>query len=216
MMPTVLINNFWYLGLGALSTIGIAAASIVLSAALGLLLALLHLFGGLAARLLIEFYLYIVRGVPLLVLLFTVYYVLPYSGLALGAVEGGILVLGLYFAAFMSEAFRAAILSLPKAQWDAARGLGMGRSLMLRIVIFPQALRVALPPFVNTCLMLIKSTSLVSIIGIWELTAAGREVTERTFAAFQIFGGVALIYFCICYTLAQLSRHLEERFRYVH
>ncbi len=216
MMPTVLINNFWYLGLGALSTIGIAAASIVLSAALGLLLALLHLFGGLAARLLIELYLYIVRGVPLLVLLFTVYYVLPYSGLALGAVEGGILVLGLYFAAFMSEAFRAAILSLPKAQWDAARGLGMGRSLMLRIVIFPQALRVALPPFVNTCLMLIKSTSLVSIIGIWELTAAGREVTERTFAAFQIFGGVALIYFCICYTLAQLSRHLEERFRYVH
>ena len=216
MMPTVLINNFWYLGLGALSTIGIAAASIVLSAALGLLLALLHLFGGLAARLVIELYLYIVRGVPLLVLLFTVYYVLPYSGLALGAVEGGILVLGLYFAAFMSEAFRAAILSLPKAQWDAARGLGMGRSLMLRIVIFPQALRVALPPFVNTCLMLIKSTSLVSIIGIWELTAAGREVTERTFAAFQIFGGVALIYFCICYTLAQLSRHLEERFRYVH
>jgi His/Glu/Gln/Arg/opine family amino acid ABC transporter permease subunit len=216
MMPTVLINNLWYLGLGALNTIGIAAASIALSAALGLLLAVLHLFGGVAARLLVELYLYIVRGVPLLVLLFTVYYVLPYSGVALGAVEGGILVLGLYFAAFMSEAFRAAILSLPKAQWDAARGLGMRRSLMLRIVIFPQALRVALPPFVNTCLMLIKSTSLVSIIGIWELTAAGREVTERTFAAFQIFGGVALIYFCICYSLAQLSRHLEERFRYVH
>jgi polar amino acid transport system permease protein len=64
--------------------------------------------------------------------------------------------------------------------------------------------------------MLIKSTSLVSIIGIWELTAAGREVTERTFAAFQIFGGVAVIYFCICYGLGLLSRHLEERFRYVH
>ena len=92
----------------------------------------------------------------------------------------------------------------------------MRRWLMLRIVIFPQALRIALPPFVNICLMLIKSTSLVSIIGIWELTAAGREVTERTFAAFQIFGGVALIYFCICYSLAQLSRRLEERFRYVH
>jgi His/Glu/Gln/Arg/opine family amino acid ABC transporter permease subunit len=216
MMPTVLISNLWYLGLAALNTIGISAASIVLSAALGLLVALLHMFGGLAAPLLVELYLYIVRGVPLLVLLFTMYYVLPYSGLALGAVEGGILVLGIYFGAFMSEAFRAAILSLPKAQWDAARGLGMRRSLMLRMVIFPQALRVALPPFVNICLMLIKSTSLVSIIGIWELTAAGREVTERTFAAFQIFGGVALIYFCICYGLAQLSRHLEERFRYVH
>jgi His/Glu/Gln/Arg/opine family amino acid ABC transporter permease subunit len=216
MMPTVLISNLWYLGLAALSTVGIAAASIVLSSVLGLVIALLHLFGGFAARLFVELYLYIVRGVPLLVLLFTMYYVLPYAGVALDAVEGGILVLGLYFAAFMSEAFRAAILSLPRAQWDAARGLGMRRSLMLRIVIFPQAVRIALPPFINICLMLIKSTSLVSIIGIWELTAAGREVTERTFAAFQIFGGVALIYFCICYGLAQLSRHLEERFRYAH
>jgi len=215
-MPMVLISNLWYLGLAALNTVGISAASVVLSAVLGLVVALLHVFGGLAARLFVELYLYIVRGVPLLVLLFTMYYVLPYAGVALGAVEGGILVLGLYFGAFMSEAFRAAILSLPKAQWDAARGLGMRRWLMLRIVIFPQALRIALPPFVNICLMLIKSTSLVSIIGIWELTAAGREVTERTFAAFQIFGGVALIYFCICYSLAQLSRRLEERFRYVH
>jgi len=215
-MPMVLISNLWYLGLAALNTVGISAASVVLSAVLGLVVALLHVFGGLSARLFVELYLYIVRGVPLLVLLFTMYYVLPYAGVALGAVEGGILVLGLYFGAFMSEAFRAAILSLPKAQWDAARGLGMRRWLMLRIVIFPQALRIALPPFVNICLMLIKSTSLVSIIGIWELTAAGREVTERTFAAFQIFGGVALIYFCICYSLAQLSRRLEERFRYVH
>jgi His/Glu/Gln/Arg/opine family amino acid ABC transporter permease subunit len=215
-MPMVLISNLWYLGLAALNTVGISAASVLLSAVLGLVVALLHVFGGLAARLFVELYLYIVRGVPLLVLLFTMYYVLPYAGVALGAVEGGILVLGLYFGAFMSEAFRAAILSLPKAQWDAARGLGMRRWLMLRIVIFPQALRIALPPFVNICLMLIKSTSLVSIIGIWELTAAGREVTERTFAAFQIFGGVALIYFCICYSLAQLSRRLEERFRYVH
>ena len=158
-MPAGGINNLWYLGLAALNTIGIAAASIVLSAVLGLAVALLHVFGGLAARLFVELYLYIVRGVPLLVLLFTMYYVLPYAGVELGAVDGGILVLGLYFAAFMSEAFRAAILSLPKAQWDAARGLGMRRSLMLRIVIFPQAVRIALPPFVNTCLMLIKSTS---------------------------------------------------------
>jgi His/Glu/Gln/Arg/opine family amino acid ABC transporter permease subunit len=216
MVPTVLINNLWYLGLGAVNTIGIAAASIVLSAVLGLFVALLHVFGGLVARVFVELYLYVVRGVPLLVLLFTMYYVLPYAGIEIGAVQGGILVLGLYFGAFMSEAFRAAILSLPKAQWDAARGLGMRRSLMLRVVIFPQALRIALPPFVNNCLMLIKSTSLVSIIGIWELTSAGREVTERTFAACQMFGGVALIYFCICYSLAQLSRYFEERFRYAH
>lgn len=215
-MPTVLIDNLWYLGLGALNTIGISAASILLSAVLGLIVALLQVFGGLIVRSLVEVYLYIVRGVPLLVLLFTMYYVLPYSGYNIGAVEGGILVMGIYFAAFMSEVFRAAILSLPKAQWDAARSLGMRRGLMLRMVIFPQAFRVAAPPFVNTCMMLIKSTSLVSIIGLWELTSAGREVTERTFAPFQMFGGVALIYFCICYSLSLIARRLEERFRYVH
>ncbi len=215
-MPTVLINNLWYLGLGALNTIGISAASIVLSALLGILIALGQLFGGLILRWVIEVYLYIVRGVPLLVLLFTMYYVLPYSGLELGALEGGILVISLYFAAFMSEVFRAAILSLPKAQWDGARSLGMRRWTMLRIVIFPQAFRMAAPPFVNTCMMLIKSTSLISIIGLWELTAAGREVTERTFAPFQMFGGVALFYFCICYSLSLVARHLEERLKYAH
>lgn len=215
-MPTVLIDNLWYLGLGALHTIGISAASIVLSALLGLVVALLQVFGGLIVRSLVEVYLYVVRGVPLLVLLFTMYYVLPYSGLNMGALEGGILVMAIYFAAFMSEVFRAAILSLPKAQWDAARSLGMRRGLMLRMVIFPQAFRVAAPPFVNICMMLIKSTSLVSIIGLWELTSAGREVTERTFAPFQMFGGVALIYFCICYSLSLCARRLEERFRYVH
>ena len=215
-MPTVLINNFWYLGLGALSTIGISAASIVLSASIGICVALLQIFGGRVLRTLIEAYLYVVRGVPLLVLLFTMYYVLPYSGLNLGALEGGILVLGIYFGAFMSEVFRAAILSLPKSQWDAARSLGMRRGLMLRMVIFPQAVRIAAPPVINNCMMLIKSTSLVSIVGLWELTSAGREVTERTFAPFQMFGGVALIYFCICYSLSLCAQRLEERFHYVH
>ena len=214
-MPHVLISNLWYLGLAALNTVGLSLASILLSTAVGLAVALLQVFGGLLVRGLVQVYLYVVRGVPLLVLLFTMYYVLPYSGVDLSAVQGGILVLGVYFGAFMSEVFRAAILSLPKAQWDAARSLGMRRSLLLRIVIFPQAFRVAAPPFVNTCMMLIKSTSLVSIIGIWELTAAGREVTERTFAPFQMFGGVAVIYFSICYSLSLLARYLEERFRYV-
>lgn len=215
-MPNVLINNAWYLGLGALNTIGISAASIVLAAILGFIVALGQLFGGRILGLLIELYLLIVRGVPLLVLLFAMYYVLPYSGLELGALQGGILVIAIYFAAFMSEIFRAAILSLPKAQWDGARSLGMRRWTMLRIVILPQALRVAAPPFVNTCMMLIKSTSLVSIIGLWELTSAGREVTERTFAPFQMFGGVALFYFTICYSLSLLARHLEERSKYAH
>jgi polar amino acid transport system permease protein len=82
---------------------------------------------------------------------------------------------------------------------------------LMRIVVVPQALRLAGPPFVNTCIMLVKSTSLVSVIGLWELTLAGREVVERTLAPFQVFGGIAAIYFVMCYGLALCGRMLERR-----
>jgi len=87
----------------------------------------------------------------------------------------------------------------------------MTRGLMLRIVILPQALRLAAPPYVSLCVSLVKATSLVSIVGLWELTMASREVVERTLAPFQIFIAAAAIYFCICYSLALYGRYLERR-----
>ncbi len=216
MLPTVLIENFWYLVRGAGFTVLLSIATVIPSTVIGVLVALLRIFGGRLLRGLMGVYLYIIRGVPLLVLLFFMYFVLPFSGINLPPVLGGILVMSIYFGAFMSEVFRAAILSLPKAQWDAARSLGMPRPLMLRIVIFPQVFRVVAPPFVNTCVLLIKSTSLVSIISMWELTLAGREVAERTFAPLQIFGGVAALYFVLCYSLSRYGLYLEERTRFVH
>jgi polar amino acid transport system permease protein len=216
MLPQALIHNFAYLLRGAEFTLLLSAGSIALSTAIGVGVALLHVFAAEPIHLLVELYLFLVRGIPLLILLFAMYYMLPYVGIDLQPTVGGILVIGVYYGAFMSQVFRAAILSLPKSQWDAARGLGMRRLLMLEIVIFPQAFRIAAPPFVNTCMQLIKSTSLVSIIGLWELTMAGRETVERTLAPFQIFAGVALIYFCLCYSLAAYGRHLEKRMRYVH
>jgi len=216
MLPQALIHNFAYLLRGAEFTLLLSAGSIALSTAIGVGVALLHVFAVAPIRILVELYLFLARGIPLLILLFAMYYMLPYVGIDLQPTIGGILVIGVYYGAFMSQVFRAAILSLPKNQWDAARGLGMRRSLMLEIVIFPQAFRIAAAPFVNTCMQLIKSTSLVSIIGLWELTMAGRETVERTLAPFQIFAGVALIYFCLCYSLAAYGRQLEKRMRYVH
>jgi polar amino acid transport system permease protein len=92
----------------------------------------------------------------------------------------------------------------------------MPRGLMLRIVVLPQALRLAAPPFVSLCANLVKATSLVSIVGLWELTMASREIVERTLAPFQIFLGAAAIYFCICYSLALYGRHLERRVLHGH
>ena len=215
MVPVVLIDNFWYLVRGAEITVVLSIGTLVPSTVIGVIVALLKVFGGRLFGALVDVYLYVVRGVPLLVLLFFMYFGLPYSGINLRPTLGGLLVMSIYIGAFMSEIFRAAILSLPKAQWDAARSLGMPRPLMLRIVIFPQVFRLAAPPFVNTCVLLIKSTSLVSIIGLWELTLAGREVAERTFAPFQIFFGVAAIYFTLCYLLSRYGLYLEGRMRFV-
>jgi His/Glu/Gln/Arg/opine family amino acid ABC transporter permease subunit len=206
-----LLHGYWYLFRGAGMTLLMAGSSIIPATICGILLALAQVFGGQSARSIVVGYLYLVRGIPLLVLLTFTYYLLPLTGIDLPPFWGVVVVLALYYAAFMSEVFRAGILSLPRGQWDAARSLGMTRRQMLQIVIFPQALRLASPPFISLCANLVKATSLVSIVGLWELTMASREIVERTLAPFQIFLGAAAIYFCICYTLALYGKYLERR-----
>jgi His/Glu/Gln/Arg/opine family amino acid ABC transporter permease subunit len=192
-------------------TLLMAGSSVIPATICGILLAFVQVFGGQYVRSLVLGYLYLIRGIPLLVLLTFTYYLLPLTGIDLPPFWGVVVVMALYYAAFMSEVFRAGILSLPRGQWDAARSLGMTRRQMLQIVIFPQALRLASPPFISLCANLVKATSLVSIVGLWELTMASREIVERTLAPFQIFLGAAVIYFCICYALALYGKYLERR-----
>jgi polar amino acid transport system permease protein len=206
-----LLHGYWYLLRGAGMTLLMAAVSVIPATICGMVLALAQVFGNGAVKSGAVAYLFLIRGIPLLVLLTFTYYLLPLTGIDLPPFWGVVVVFALYYAAFMSEVFRAGILSLPRAQWDAARSLGMTRRLMLQIVIFPQALRLASPPFISLCANLVKATSLVSIVGLWELTMASREIVERTLAPFQIFLGAAVVYFCICYTLALYGRHLERR-----
>jgi His/Glu/Gln/Arg/opine family amino acid ABC transporter permease subunit len=206
-----LLHSYWYLFRGAGMTLLMAGAAVVPATVFGALLALVQIFGGRVAKSLLLVYLFLIRGIPLLVLLTFVYYLLPLTGIDLPPFWGVVVVLAAYYAAFMSEVFRAGIQALPQAQWDAAKSLGMSRRQMMRIVIFPQALRLAAPPFISLCANLVKATSLVSIVGLWELTMASREVVERTLAPFQIFVGAALLYFCICYALTLYGKYLERR-----
>jgi His/Glu/Gln/Arg/opine family amino acid ABC transporter permease subunit len=206
-----LLHGYWYLLRGAGMTVLMAGVAVLPATLCGIVIALAQVFGNRFARGAVVAYLFVIRGIPLLVLLTFVYYLLPLTGIDLPPFWGVVLVLAFYYAAFMSEVFRAGILSLPRAQWDAARSLGMTRQLMMRIVIFPQALRLAAPPFVSLCVSLVKATSLVSIVGLWELTMASREIVERTLAPFQVFIGAACVYFCICYTLALYGKYLERR-----
>jgi His/Glu/Gln/Arg/opine family amino acid ABC transporter permease subunit len=155
-----LLHGYWYMFRGAGMTVLMAGVAVLPATLCGIVLALAQVFGNRVARGAVVAYLFVIRGIPLLVLLTFVYYLLPLTGIDLPPFWGVVLVLAFYYAAFMSEVFRAGILSLPRAQWDAARSLGMTRQLMLRIVIFPQALRLAAPPFVSLCVNLVKATSL--------------------------------------------------------
>jgi len=211
----LLVNSLPLLARGTVTTLYLSAGAIVLATALGVVFALLQLYGGLVLRGLVEVYLYVVRGVPLLVLLFAMYYALPYANVQVEPITGGIAVIGLYFGAFMTEVFRAAVLSVPRGQWEAARAIGLTTPRILLDVVLMQALRMAGPPFINTCIMVVKGTSLVAIIGLADVTYVGKQIVERTLAPFEIFGAVALVYFTVCFALSRLGHYFERRLNYV-
>jgi polar amino acid transport system permease protein len=116
----------------------------------------------------------------------------------------------------MTEVFRAAVLAVPRGQWEAGRAIGLRTPLILADIVFMQAIRVAAPPFINTTIMVVKGTSLVAIIGLADVTYVGRQIVERTLAPFVVFGAVALVYFLICYGLSTLGRRAETKASYVH
>jgi len=215
-MPDILIASFPLLMRGVWITLLLTVSGAVVATVFGAVIACAQLFGGIVLRMIAETYLYIVRGVPLLVLLFAMYYALPYAGVDLDPMSGGALVIGLYFAAFMAEVFRGAILTVPNGQWEAGRTIGLRTPRIVTDIILPQALRVAGPPYINTVIMLVKGTSLVSIIGLADVTFVGRQIVERTLAPFEVFGGVAVIYFVICFALSRCGAYLERRTSYVH
>ena len=215
-MFDVFISNLPYLLKGAAQTIWLAALGVGLGTLLGLALGIASATFGGALGAGVTAYVFVIRGIPVLVWMFLAYYMLPQLGLIVGDVTAVIGALILYTGAFVTEIARGAVLAVPRQQVEAAKGLGMQRFTMLRLVILPQAMTMSVPPLLNNSVMMIKATAYVSVVGVWELTYASREVVERTLAAFQVFLGVMLIYFLICYPLTIAARRLEKRFAYEH
>lgn len=207
----VLRASLPYLLQGALATLLLAIAVIVLGTALGIALGALATTALRLVRTVIAAYIFLLRGVPVLVVMFLFYYALPEAGIRVSGYVSVGLAQTFYVAAFAAEIVRSAILSVPAGQVAAARSLGMRQRTILSQVVLPQATRIAIPPLLNNALIAVKQTSYVSIVGVWELTYAAREVVERTLAAFQIFLGVMAIYFLICYPLARAAGWAERR-----
>ena len=190
------------------TVIGFAGAAV-----LGLLLALLRLSKSRILRVPAALYTEIFKNIPLLAIIFITYFGLASVGIRLGAIEAGSLSLILFYAAYLSETFRAAIAGVHAGQQEAAEALGLGRISTFQLVIFPQALRLALPG-TNTFLVdLLKSTSLLVTISAAELMSVGRLITSATFRALEVYLVIAAIYFCLCYPLSQGLLWLERKVR---
>ena len=190
------------------TVIGFAGAAV-----LGLLLALLRLSKNRILRVPAALYTEIFKNIPLLAIIFIIYFGLASIGIKLGAIAAGSLSLVLFYAAYLSETFRAAIAGVHAGQQEAAEALGLGRISTFQLVIFPQALRLALPG-TNTFLVdLLKSTSLLVTISAAELMSVGRLITSATFRALEVYLVIAAIYFCLCYPLSQGLLWLERKVR---
>ncbi len=192
-------------------TIVITIGSLLLSTALGVVWALMRVSG---IRPLVAFskgLVNTIRGIPILVQLFWIYFVFPEIGITLTALEAGILGLGFAYSAYQSENFRAGIEAIDHGQVEAAMSLGMGWGLMMRRVILPQAVRIILPPYGNTMIMMLKDSSQASTITVAELAMKGQMLAASTFKNSTVFTLVALLYLVMSVPLIVFVGWLERR-----
>jgi len=196
---------------GAGVSLGLACAAIACATVLAVVLTALAFSRLLPVRLFYRLYVYVIRGTPLLVLAMLIFYALPAFDLRTGPYLAAVVVLAIYVAALFAEVFRGGVLAIPRPQWESAKSLGLPPGAVLRKVIVPLVLRYTLPSYVNVCVMAVKATSVLSVISVWELTLASREIIERTLAVFTILGTAGAFYFVMCLGIDRAGRRLEQR-----
>ncbi len=201
------------LGEGLVVTLEITGLCIAIGIVLGLVLAILRVYGRGPLYWLSSLYVQFFRGTPLLVQLLMIYYGLPSWGIVLSPFLSGVIALGLNTAAYQAEYFRGAIQAIPRGQMLAARSLGMKRAQAIRYIILPQALRLVIPPWSNELILMLKYSSIVYMVTVMDLMGAAKTIAARTFRYFEVFILVALIYLAIVFLLSWLLRRLEERVR---
>jgi ectoine/hydroxyectoine ABC transporter permease protein EhuD len=199
---------------GTFLTIFLTFTSFAVGLSLGLVLALARLnkqrwYFYWPAQAFVE----VIRGTPLIVQLFYLFFVLPFVGITMSPITTGILGLGVNYGAYMSEVYRGGIEAVDRGQWEAAHALAMPNSLIMRAVVLPQAFRVIIPPMGNYFVSLFKDTAIVATISITELLFTARLIASQTFQYLQIYTVVLVIYFVISYPASRAVAWLERRMR---
>lgn len=197
---------------GVKLTILVTLGSLVLSTLLGMIWALMRVSGIAALDLIARVFINFIRGVPIIVQLFYIYFVLPDMGIALSALSAAIIGLGIAYSAYQAENFRAGIEAIDKGQLEAAQSIGMGWAMTMRRVVLPQAFRIALPPYGNTMIMMLKDSSQASTITVAELAMQGKLIAASTFQNATVFTLVAILYLVMCVPLFLVVNRLEKKF----
>ncbi|MGW9630617.1 amino acid ABC transporter permease [Agromyces sp. NPDC055520] len=211
------LDSFWPIVLGGLTgTIPLALASFAIGLVLALGTALMRLSKNRVVSGIARFYISVIRGTPLLVQLFVIFYGLPSIGLVIDPWPSAIIAFSLNVGGYGAEVIRAAILSVPKGQWEAGFTIGMSHATTLRRVILPQAARVSVPPLSNTFISLVKDTSLASLILVTELFRVSQQIAAFSQEFMLLYLEAALIYWLFCLVLSGGQGLIEKRLdRYV-
>ncbi|MBA3519310.1 MAG: amino acid ABC transporter permease [Rhizobiales bacterium] len=197
---------------GVLTTLYVSAVSIVIASVLAILGAIAKLSSNGFAYAIASFYTSFFRGLPLLMQVYLIYLGLPQLGFVVGAVPAGVLALSLCYGAYMTEIFRAGIQSIDRGQWEASRSIGFSFSLTMRKIILPQALPVIIPPTGNQFIAMLKDSSLVSVIGVWELMFLARTLGQKTFQHMEMLISAAMIYWILSICLELIQSRIERHY----
>ncbi|MHC2998275.1 amino acid ABC transporter permease [Microbacterium sp. HJ5] len=214
---TLVADSFWpLLWAGLTATIPLALASFALGLVIALGIALLRLSSNPVLSGIARFYISVIRGTPLLVQLYVIFYGLPSIGLVIDPWPAAIIAFSLNVGGYAAEIIRAAILSVPKGQWEAGHTVGFSQGQTLTRIVLPQAARVSVPPLSNTFISLVKDTSLASLILVTELFRRAQQIAAFTYEFMVIYLEAALIYWMLCLVLSAGQNALERRLdRYV-
>ena len=196
---------------GAVVTLQITALAFMLSTVIGLGLALLRISPITPLRMVGGGLINLIRGLPIIVQLFYIYFVLPEFGIQLTAFQAGFIGLGIAYSAYQAENFRGGIEAVDPGQREAALALGMRAPLVMRRIVLPQAFKIAMPPYGNTLVMVLKDSSLVSTITVAEMTRQGQLIASSTFQNMTVYTLVALLYLLMSLPLVWLLKRIELR-----
>lgn len=211
----LLKENYMTLFIAMGKTLELTLLSLLFATLIGLVFGLLNVSKKKTLHVIANIYIDAVRGVPLIVLAFFIYFGVPMAtGIKLNALIAGIIALSFNAGAYMAEIVRAGIQSIDKGQMEAARSLGLPYGIAMRRVVLPQAIRTMIPSIINQFIITLKDTSILSIIGFPELTKAGTIIIARNFEAFKMWGIIGVMYLVVITILSKIAKTLERRMSY--